>query len=380
MDSTLLTSAASAATLEPPAPAAAAALPPGRIVRLAPSGGLDRLQYSHGAPRWPGPGEVLVRVMAASLNYHDLAVVSGRLPVAEGRIPLSDAAGEVVAVGPMLPQAGVGDPGDAPLQPGDRVMSVFFPRWATGPVSREATQGVPGDEVDGYACDYATVPAWALTRQPRGWSHAEAATLPCAALTAWKALMVDGPLLPGQTVVVQGSGGVSVFALQLAKAAGATVIATSSSDDKLARLRALGADQLIHYRREPEWGCRVLELTGGVGADHVVEVGGAGTLAQSLRACRVGGHVALIGVLSGHAGPVPTALLMARNIRLQGVTVGSRHHQLDLVRALEANALRPVIDRHFPLQALAAALEHQQAARHLGKIVIDLAPASGAQP
>lgn len=338
-----------------------------RAMRLGQPAGLDQLRLTSTEPRRPGPGEVLVRVIAASLNFHDLAVVTGRIPASEGRVPLSDAAGEVVEVGAAIEPAG-----DSEYKPGDRVMSVFFPRWAEGSVSKEKTLGVPGDDADGFASEYVTVSANALSRQPKGLTHAEAATLPCAALTAWKALMVDGPLLPGQTVVVQGTGGVSVFALQLAKAAGAIVIATSSSDDKLERMRALGADHLINYRQQPQWARSVLEYTQGVGVDHVIEVGGAATLGQSLRAARVGGHVAMIGVLTGHDGPVPTALLMAKNIRLQGVTVGSRAHQMDMVRAMESFGLKPVIDAHFPLEDLAEAFRHQEAGKHFGKIVVDV--------
>lgn len=339
-----------------------------RTMRLGQPGGLDRLLPATMEPRRPGPGEVLVRVAAASLNYHDYAVVSGRVSTADGRVPLSDAAGEVIEVGGSVEASGT-----AVFKAGDRVMSVFFPNWTDGPVSKSATRGVPGDDVDGFAAEYATVPSRALSRQPRGLSHEESAALPCAALTAWKALLVDGPLIAGETVVVQGTGGVSVFALQFAKAAGATVIATSSSDEKLARMRALGADHLINYRQQPEWSRAVAEITQGAGVDHVIEVGGAATLAQSLRACRVGGHIAMIGVLTGHEGPVPTALLMAKNIRLQGVTVGSRRHQLDMVRAIEAVGLRPVIDSRFALADLADAFRHQEAGRHFGKIVVDIA-------
>jgi NADPH:quinone reductase-like Zn-dependent oxidoreductase len=258
------------------------------------------------------------------------------------------------------------------FKPGDAVMSTFFPRWLDGSVTKEATEGVPGDHVDGFACEFATVPASALTPQPAGYSHAEAATLPCAAVTAWRALMVDGPVLPGDVVLVQGTGGVSLFALQFAKAAGATVVATSSSDEKLERLRALGADHLINYRTQAQWARAVTDVTGGRGADHIVEVGGSATLTQSLRAGRVGGHIAMIGVLSGREGPVSTAMLMSKNIRLQGVTVGSRRHQLDMVRAIEAIGLRPIIDRHFPLERLADAFRHQESGRHFGKIVVDV--------
>jgi NADPH:quinone reductase-like Zn-dependent oxidoreductase len=338
-----------------------------KLVRLAQPAGLAQLRLDTAEPRRPGPGEVLMRVHASSLNYHDYCVVAGQIPAADGRVPLSDGAGVVVEVGPPLDGLALGPP----WKPGDAVINLFFPRWFDGPVSKEVLAGVPGDHVDGNACEYVTLPAAALTRQPARYTHAQAATLPCAALTAWRALMVDGPLSPGEVVVVQGSGGVSVFALQFAKAAGATVIATSSSDEKLERLRRLGADHLINYRAQPQWSRVVNEVTGGVGADHIVEVGGSQTLAQSLRACRFGGHIAMIGVLSGREGPVSTALLMTKNIRVQGVTVGSRRHQLEMIRAIEANRIEPVIDSHFPLEQLADAFRHEEAGRHFGKIVID---------
>jgi NADPH:quinone reductase-like Zn-dependent oxidoreductase len=338
-------------------------------IRLGQPAGLEQLRLDTSAePRVPGPGEVLVRVRASSLNYHDYAVVTGQIPADDGRVPMSDGAGEVVEVGTGIDCAGL----QPALKPGDAVLSTFFPRWLDGPVTKAGNRGVPGDHVDGFACEFATVPALALTRQPDGYTHAEAATLPCAALTAWRALVVDGPLCAGEVVVVQGTGGVSLFALQFAKAAGATVIATSSSDDKLERLRALGADHLVNYRTTPQWARAVDELTGGAGADHVVEVGGSQTLAQSLRACRVGGHVAMIGVLSGREGPVSTALLMTKNIRLQGLTVGSRRHQLDMLRAIDAIGLRPVIDSRYPLERLADAFRHQESGRHFGKIVLDV--------
>jgi NADPH:quinone reductase-like Zn-dependent oxidoreductase len=337
-----------------------------KLIKLGQPAGLEQLQLVMADPRRPGPGEVLVRVHASSLNYHDYVVVTGGIPTPEGRVPMSDGAGEVVEVGPPAQE------GEMPFAAGSRVMSTFFPSWRDGGPSKDRTNGVPGDNVDGFASEFVTVPATWLTRQPQGFEHAEAATLPCAALTAWRALMVDGPLCPGEVVVVQGSGGVSIFALQLAKAAGATVIATSSSDEKLERLKQLGADHVLNYRRQPQWAKAVAEFTGGLGADHVVEIGGPETLAQSLRACRVGGHIAMIGVLTGLEGSVSTATLMRKNIRLQGVTVGSRQHQLDMVRAIEATRLRPVIDARFPLERIADAFHHQASGQHFGKIVLDI--------
>ncbi|NNC60305.1 MAG: NAD(P)-dependent alcohol dehydrogenase, partial [Erythrobacter sp.] len=231
---------------------------------------------------------------------------------------------------------------------------------------------VPGDGIDGYARESVTAPTHWFTRAPAGYSAAQAATLTCAGLTAWRALFVDYALKPGDTVLVQGTGGVSIFALQLAKAAGANVIATSSSDEKLERVKALGADHVINYKQVEAWGPKALEITGGRGVDCVVEVGGPGTLDQSMLAARIGGHIALIGVLTGIAGPVQTALLFSKNLTVQGLTVGSRAMQIDMIAAIEANGLEPVISDHFALADLADAFRHQEANRHFGKICVDI--------
>jgi NADPH:quinone reductase-like Zn-dependent oxidoreductase len=334
-----------------------------RAVRLRAPASLDNLTLTDLAdPGQPGRGEIRVRLAASSLNFHDYAVVAGMIPAADGRIPMSDGAGVVEAVGEGVTQFAVGDP----------VVSIFFPDWIDGAPPTSAFTRVPGDGIDGYARDVVVTPDHWFTRVPAGYSAAEAATLTCAGLTAWRALFVDDAIRPGSTVLVQGSGGVSIFALQFAKAAGARVIATSSSDDKLARLKDLGADELINYKAVPAWGAKAMELTGGRGVDCVVEIGGAGTLDQSMIATRVGGHVALIGVLAGFAGPVQTALLMAKNLRVQGLTVGSRQQQLDMIAGIEANAIRPVISDHFPLEGLADAFRHQAANKHFGKIVVDI--------
>ena len=216
------------------------------------------------------------------------------------------------------------------------------------------------------------MPARAFTHAPRGYSHAEAATLTTAGLTAWRALMVDGGLKPGATVVVQGSGGVSVFALQFAKLAGARVIATSSNNEKLNRLKALGADELINYREEPEWGKRVLDLTGGRGADHILDVGGPSTLKQSMVAACVQGHISLIGVLSGIDSELPLRFALAKQLRLQALLVGTRRQQQDMIRAIDTNGLRPIIDKHFPLDAIVDAFQYQESNAHFGKIVLDI--------
>lgn len=314
------------------------------------------------APGQPGPGEILVRLKASSLNFHDFAVVAGMIPTADGRIPMSDGAGEVLAVG-----AGVTD-----FVVSDRVVSTFFPDWLDGETPETAFTRVPGDGIDGYAREMIAAPATWFTHAPRGYSHTEAATLTCAGLTAWRALASNGNIKAGDIVLVQGTGGVSIFALQFAKMFGATVIATSSSDAKLERLRSLGADHLINYKTDANWGATARKLTDGRGVDHVIEIGGAGTLPQSITAARIGGHISIIGILAGVAGPVSTVAIMGKQLRVIGLTVGSRRHQLDMIRAIDANKLKPVIDKSFSLNRIADAFRHQASGAHFGKIVLDI--------
>ena len=332
-----------------------------KVVRLRSPGGLDNLEFGTEERAELRRGEMRVRFHATSLNYHDLSIVLGKLKTPDSRIPMSDGSGEVIEIGEGM----IG------FAPGDRVMSLFFPLWAGGGASRDIIVDVPGDYVDGYAREEAVVSAYAFTHVPKGYSHAEAATLPCAALTAWNSLMAEPAVKPGDSVLVQGTGGVSIFALQFAKAAGAHVIATSSSNEKLERLKGLGADAVINYRETPEWGKAVRGLTDGRGVDHVVEVGGAGTLGQSITAVRTGGHIALVGVLSGYAAEISTVTIMARQIRVHGIGVGSREQQLAMSRAIEANGIRPIIDSSFPLESIADAFRHQQSNRHFGKIVLE---------
>ena len=333
-----------------------------KAIRLRSPGGLDNLvAVDMEEPRAPGPGEVRVRLHASSLNYHDYGVASRPGWEADGRIPMSDGAGTVESVG-----AGVED-----FVPGDDVVSCFFPTWEDGPATLGDFATVPGDGVDGYARQGFTGPARHFTLAPRGFTHAEAATLTTAGLTAWRALVVEGGLKAGDTVLVLGTGGVSVFALQFARMMGARVAVTSSSDEKLERARALGAEHTVNYRAHPDWGARIRDWTGGRGVDHVVEVGGPGTLPQSIAAVRVGGRIALIGVLTGRGGAVPTAALMARQARLQGLIVGSRREQRDMVRAIDACGFRPVVDRSFPLDGLAEAFRHQESGAHFGKICLE---------
>ncbi len=231
---------------------------------------------------------------------------------------------------------------------------------------------MPGDGVDGYAREMVTARATSFTHAPKGYSHAEASTLTTAGLTAWRALMADGKLKPGDSVLIQGTGGVSIFALQFAKMAGATVIATSSSDAKLERLREMGADHLINYRSTPAWGETVHQLTDGRGVDHVIEVGGPATLEQSMVAARIGGHISVIGILTGVAGELPLVPALVRQLRLQGVLVGSRAQQQDMIRAIDANGIRPVIDKHFAVDDIVEAFRYQETNQHFGKICLDI--------
>ena len=334
-----------------------------KAIKIEKPGGLDRLHIADVPdPGSPGPGEIRVRIRASSLNFHDYGVVTGRMPAKDGRVPMSDGAGIVEAVG--------GDVDE--FSEGDHVASCFFPGWLDGPPRVADFSGTPGDGVDGYACEVVVRPATWFTKAPRSYSHEEAATLTTAGLTAWRALVVDGGLKAGDRVLVLGTGGVSIFALQLASVMGAEVIATSSSEEKLGRLRELGAAHTINYREHEDWGAQVAEWTGGRGVDHVVEVGGPATLPNSIASCRIGGHIALIGVLTGRSGEVPTAALMARQQRLQGLIVGSRSMQQDFVRALEATGVRPLIDRVFPLDEIADAFRYEESGGHMGKIVLTL--------
>jgi NADPH:quinone reductase-like Zn-dependent oxidoreductase len=326
-------------------------------------GGIDALTaVEHPMPE-PGPHQILVRVGAVSLNYRDLLHVLGvvdqdRWPL----IPCSDGAGEVVAVGQGVTRFAVGD----------QVAGTFFQRWSAGGITAEVMESALGGRQSGMLAEYVCLSEEGAVAVPAGWTAAEAATLPCAALTAWHALVSKGRLKAGETVLVMGTGGVSLFALQIAKMHGARAILTSSSDDKLARARELGADELINYRTNPDWEQQVLELTGGVGVDHVVEVGGSGTLERSLTAVRFGGSVWLIGVLTGFEAKVDPMPVLFKSACVQGIYVGSREMFEAMNAAFSANGLRPVIDQRFPLEQAREAFQCMQAAGHFGKIVIEI--------
>lgn len=334
-----------------------------RAVRLRHPASLENLRLEVAEAPPPGLGEIKVRIRGASLNFRDGLVAGGFFPAKDGLIPLSDGAGEVVGVGEGVKEFAVGD----------AVVSTFHPKWLGGHIDRADLDNAPGAPADGFACEEATRPATHFTRAPQGWSHAEAATLTCAGVTAWRAVVTDGQVKPGDFVVVQGTGGVSLFALQFAKMAGAIVIATSSSAEKLARLQDLGADHVINYREDEKWGETVLNLTGGRGAEHIVEVGGPHTIGQSFVAARTGGHIAIIGAVGGFdIDTMPFAIVQAKRLKLQAVTVGSRRDQIDMVRAIDAHGIRPVIDSSFPLEKLADAFRRLQSGGHVGKICIDI--------
>jgi len=325
-------------------------------------GGIDALALAERAAPRPGPGEVLVRLRASSLNYRDLSTVLD--PLSRGLelplVPNSDAAGEVVEVGPGVTR----------FKPGDRVMGLFFQRWVAGAISAEAMASALGGALDGVLCEQAVLREDGLIELPGHLSFEEGASLPCAALTAWHALVSKGAVKAGDTVLLLGTGGVSLFALQFAKLHGARVVITSSSDEKLERARALGADETINYRRTPAWAEAVRAATGGLGVDHVVELGGPGTLEQSIQATRVGGRISLIGILTGVAGAVNPTAIMRASICLQGIYVGSREMCQAMNRAVEQHEIKPVVDRVFEFDEARAAFHHMKAAGHLGKIVV----------
>jgi len=323
--------------------------------------GIENMHEAEKPEPKAGKGQIVVAMKAASLNYRDLMTVVGYaggfpLPL----IPFSDGAGEVVDVG-----AGV-----SRVAKGDRVCPLFFQSWMDGPITAEARNRPLGGPLSGVLQQKMLLDDYGVAKFPAHLNYDEASTLPCAGLTAWRAVKVEAPVGPGQTVLVQGTGGVSIFALQFAKALGAKVIATSSSDEKLQRAKALGADMLINYKTTPDWGAKARELTGGKGVDVVVEVGGENTMGQSIDAARVGGHIVVIGVLGGYSSPVIIPVLFGKNLHIHGITVGSREQFDDMCAHIATWKLKPVVDKVFPFDDLPDALRLMQAGGHFGKIVV----------
>lgn len=327
--------------------------------------GVDALNLAERPQPEPGPGQVAIKVHASSINYRDLTTIED--PVTRGlpfpTVPNSDAAGEVAAVG-----AGV-----TAFAPGDKVMSCFFEAWAGGPISQAAMDSALGGARQGVLAEHIVLDAGGVIAMPDHLNFQEAATLPCAGLTAWHALTRPAPVLPGETVLLLGTGGVSVFAQQFCNMMGAHTIVTSSSDDKLARMRELGAADCVNYRATPDWDARLLELTGGVGVDRVVEVGGPGTLQRSINAVRVGGAISLIGVLTGAGGEIVPTNLMRKSISLRGIYVGSYDMFAEMNRAIAVHQMKPVVSEAFAFDDAKAAYHRMRGAGHFGKMVIDVA-------
>ncbi len=324
---------------------------------------LDDLKLIERPDPKAGPGGILVRVRAASLNYRDLLVVQGMYfsgSAAEKTIALSDGAGEVVAIGSGVTRFKVGD----------RVAGTFFRNWIDGPPSGELRPSLGALGIDGMLAEFAVLDQNDAVAIPTNLSFEEAATLPCAGVTAWNALHTVGGIRSGQTVLAIGTGGVSMFAVQFGHAAGARIVITSSSDEKLARAKALGADILINYQRTPDWDAEVLKATGGRGADCVVEVGGAGTLARSLKSVAYAGKIALIGFVAGPQGDTNPQPLMRKGASLHGIFVGSRANFEAMNAAIDVNGIKPVIDRVFPFAEAPAAYSHLKSGSHFGKVVI----------
>jgi NADPH:quinone reductase-like Zn-dependent oxidoreductase len=336
-----------------------------RVWEVQNSFGLESLTVAQRSQPAPGAGEVLVRVRAVSLNYRDLLVVKGsynpKMPLP--RIPCSDAVGEVAAVGT----------GVTKVKTGQRVAGLFMPGWHCGELTDAKARSALGGAVDGVLAEFVVLPEDGVVTVPDHLSDEEAASLPCAAVTAWHALVTEGGIKPGDTVLVQGTGGVSLFALQFARLAGAAVFVTSSHDDKLQRALALGGTDGVNYKTTPEWGDWARARTGGAGVDHVVEVGGAGTLAQSLRAVRLGGRISLIGVLAGGGGSINLFPILMKKVCVQGIYVGSGEMFEAMNRAISRHQLRPVIDRVFPFDQAADAFRYLESGAHFGKVCIRIA-------
>jgi NADPH:quinone reductase-like Zn-dependent oxidoreductase len=324
--------------------------------------GIDALVKIERPNPKPAYRQVLVKVAACSLNFRDLGIVRGtyRVPVPDNIVPLSDGAGEVVEVG-----AGV-----RRVKVGDKVAGCFFQRWSGGEPVPDVHATALGGGIDGMLAEYVVLEEDGVVKIPAHLSVEEGATLPCAAVTVWHAMMEHAKLIAGQTVLLQGTGGVSIFGLQLARAMGIQAVITSSSDDKLAKAKKLGASHTVNYKTTPDWEKSAMEFTGGRGVDHVVEVGGQGTLTRSFGALRVGGKISMIGNLGGAATELNPGLIMGRRANVQGISVGSTQMFEALNRALAANAIKPVIDKVFGFDEAIAAYKHMAAGAHFGKIVI----------
>lgn len=330
-----------------------------RVYELRDKTGLEALTLTERKEPVPGPEQTLIEMRAAAINYRDLLVSRGLYPdMHVPIIPVSDGVGTVIAVGENVTR----------VKPGDRVAGIFDQNWLSGDIPAKPL--TLGEGMDGVLAQYVMLHQDGVVRVPEHLTDEEAATLPCAAVTAWNALMVRGALRPGETVLVQGTGGVSLFALQFAHMTGARVIVTSSNDEKLELAQRLGADETINYKHTPDWDKEVLNFTNGKGADYVVEVGGADTLSRSLNAVRVGGQISLIGILSGISAEIPIIPILTKEIRVQGIYVGNRSTFEQMNNAIALHKLKPVIDRVFPFEEAPEALKYMERGGHVGKICI----------
>ncbi|NJM72348.1 MAG: NAD(P)-dependent alcohol dehydrogenase [Scytonema sp. RU_4_4] len=333
-----------------------------KVWEVHPQEGLDALTLVERPEPQPKAGQVLLKMRAASLNYRDLLTVKGaygskqKLPF----VPFSDGVGEVVAVGDGVTRVKVGD----------RLAGIFMQTWLEGEFSADKSKSALGGAIDGILAEYVTLHEDGVVHVPEHLSDEEAASLPCAAVTAWNALTTDGKLKAGDIILIQGTGGVSLFALQFGKIMGTQVIATSSSDLKLDKLKQLGASEVINYKTTPNWDEKVWELTNQVGVDRIIEVGGAGTFNKSLRAVRYGGHISLIGVLSGFSADVNTVSILHKGMTVQGIYVGSRAMFEAMNRAIALHGIKPIVDRVFPFEEARRALEFMESGAHFGKIAL----------
>lgn len=324
--------------------------------------GIDNLDLVDREQPQPGPGQALVRMLAASLNYRDYMMVEGNYNPRLKRplVPLSDGVGIVEEIGIGVTR----------VKKGDRVAPCFFQKWLEGPPSKEKNSAALGGSLDGVAREYAVFSEDGLVQAPASLSDEEVAALPCAAVTAWHALFGHAGTVPGDTVLLQGTGGVSIFALQFAKLAGLRTIITSSRDEKLAHARELGASETINYKTTPHWDEAARKLTGGLGVDHIIEVGGANTLALSMKALRVHGAISIIGVLGGGEAAITPTSLLVLSARIQGIFVGSRNMFEQMNKAIGFHKLKPVVDKTFAFADLKEALRYMESQRHFGKICL----------
>lgn len=324
-------------------------------------GGLDNIATVERPDPTPKTGEILVQWHATSLNFHDYLVAIGGIPVKDGRVPMSDGAGEVIGVGEGVRKWKIGD----------KVMALFFPNWIEGRPTLPKTRYISGETVDGYIVEKSCVSAESVTKIPNGYSYAEAATIPCAGLTAWRGLVTEGKIKAGDSVLIEGTGGMSIFGLQIALAAGATVYATTSSEAKAERLKEMGATAVVNYKEDVRWGKTIFKLSGG-GVDHVLDVGGGSTMRNSIEAAKIGGNIISIGILGGgRKGEITFPKLFFKHLHLIGIAVDCRESQEAMVRAINVSGFKPVIDQSFGFEQLADAFQYQASGQHFGKIVLE---------